>query len=144
MEPSAGVCNLKKISIYRNNVTSADRASCKQLVVSHDSSVNKATGYGLNNRGSIPVRDRDYSLRHHTQPAIQLASWALSPEVRWLGREIDHFPQSTGIFTSTPTIHVHGVMLRHMRCILTFVRLYNYHIETWGTFLNTFFNCFAT
>jgi hypothetical protein len=50
--------------------------------------VSKVTGYGLDDRGLIPGRGRDFHLRHHIQrgcgasrPPIQLTPGALSTRV---------------------------------------------------------------
>jgi hypothetical protein len=66
---------------------------------SRDSAVGVATGYGLDDRGirvRVPVGSRIFS------------SGALSPGVKWPGREADHSPPTSAevkrmwIYTSTP------------------------------------------
>jgi hypothetical protein len=55
-------------------------------------------GYGLDDQSLIPGRGRDFFLfgtisrpaLGPTQPPIQWVLAALSPVVKWLGREVDH------------------------------------------------------
>jgi hypothetical protein len=54
----------------------------------------------------------------HTQPPIQWVPGALSLEVKRPGREADHSPLSSAkvnersySYTSTPPIHLHGMVL---------------------------------
>jgi hypothetical protein len=64
---------------------------------SQDSSVGIATGYGLDGRGSIPVRCKRLSVFHSVQtgPGVHLASGVLSPGVKSAVREADHSPPAS-------------------------------------------------
>jgi hypothetical protein len=68
-----------------------------KLVWSWDMSVGTVMGYRLDGLGLIPGRARFFSCPQHpdrlwgsTQPSIQWAPGALSPGVKWQGREADH------------------------------------------------------
>jgi hypothetical protein len=80
--------------------------------MSRDSTVGMATGYGLDGRGSILVRGRDFlfftvSRRAlwPTQPPIQWVSGALYPEVKQSVREADHSHLSSSEVKNDRTIH---------------------------------------
>jgi hypothetical protein len=94
---------------------------------SRDSSVGIALGYMLDDRGSIPGRDREF----FSSPPRPDRLWGppgllsngyegegvLSSGVKRPGREADHSPSSNaevknaGSYTSTSPIHVHGMVL---------------------------------
>jgi hypothetical protein len=94
---------------------------------SHDSTVSIAMGYGLDDWGSrvrFLAGAGNFSLHHcikngsmPTQPPIQRVLGALSLAVKRPGCEADHSPPSTAkvknawSYTSTPPIHLHGVVL---------------------------------
>jgi hypothetical protein len=97
--------------------------------MSRGSSVGTASGYGLDDRGST-VRfpagggnsffffsTASRPILGPTQPPIQRVQGALSLGVKRLGREADHSPPSSAevknawIYTSTPPIRLHGVVL---------------------------------
>jgi hypothetical protein len=70
-------------------------------VRSRDSAVSIATGYGLDDRGSIPSKGKIFLFSTAsrpalgpTQPSIQYVLGALSPGVKQPGREADHSPPS--------------------------------------------------
>jgi hypothetical protein len=74
-----------------------------------------ALGYGLNGRGGrVPVGVGNFS---PTEPPTQRVTGALSLGVKRPGREADHSPPSSADvknawrYTSTPSIHLYGVML---------------------------------
>jgi hypothetical protein len=67
-----------------------------------DSSVGILTGYGLDGVGSIPGRGKNFLFftacrptLGPSQPPIQWVLGALSPGVKWQGREADHLPPSS-------------------------------------------------
>jgi hypothetical protein len=55
-----------------------------------------------------------------TEPPMQLVPWALSPGVKRQRREADHSPltsvevKKTWIYTATPPIRLHGVVLSYL------------------------------
>jgi hypothetical protein len=72
-------------------------SSSMSLITSRDSSVGIVTGYWLDGRGSVPVRDKilPFSITSKsalglTQPAIQWVSGTLYPGVKRQGREAHH------------------------------------------------------
>jgi hypothetical protein len=84
-----------------------------------------ALGYGLDDRGSSPGRDREFFPHHRvrqvlrpTQPPIQWVPGSPSLEKKQPGLEADHsLPSSTEFkntlsYISTPPIPLHGVALR--------------------------------
>jgi hypothetical protein len=88
------------------------------LCTKHDSVVGIATGYRLDDRGvrvRVPVGSRIFFPPRRsnrfwgsTQPPIQWVPVALSPGVKWPGREADYSPSASvkvrkmWIYTSTP------------------------------------------
>jgi hypothetical protein len=98
--------------------------------MSRDSSVSTALGYGLDDRGSrvrFPAGTGNFSLHHRvqngsaSQPPIQWVLGALSLGVKRPRREADHSPPSSAevtnvwIYTSTPPIRLHGVVLSYVQ-----------------------------
>jgi hypothetical protein len=91
-----------------------------------DSSVGKALGYGLDDRGSrvqFPAGAGNFSLHHCLQngSGAHPASYPMgirssSLGVKWPGREADHSPPSSAevknewSYTSTPAIRLHGLV----------------------------------
>jgi hypothetical protein len=72
------------------------------LIEGRDISVDIATGYGLDGRGSIPGKGQIFLFSTASipvlgpvQPAIQWVPGPLSPEVKRQGREADHSPPSS-------------------------------------------------
>jgi hypothetical protein len=70
-------------------------------IMSRDSSVIIASGYGIDCRGSVPLRGKVFifstasrPVLGPTQPPILWAQAALSPGVKWPDREADHSPPS--------------------------------------------------
>jgi hypothetical protein len=67
------------------------------VILSQDNFVGIATGYGLDDWGSIPGRCKSFLFftafrlaLGPTQPPIQWVPEALSPGANWLGHEADH------------------------------------------------------
>jgi hypothetical protein len=96
------------------------------ITKSRDSSVGIALVYGLDNWGSrvrFPAGAGNFSLHHRgqnggpTPPPIQRVIGAASLGVERPGHEADHSPPSSAevksawIYTSTPPIRLHGVVL---------------------------------
>jgi hypothetical protein len=85
-------------------------------LLSRDSAVGIATGYGLNDRGirvRVPIGSRIFSTSSRsalrsTQPPIQWVPGVLSPGLKLPGREADYSPPTSAevkkiwIFISTP------------------------------------------
>jgi hypothetical protein len=88
--------------------------------------------YGLDDRSSIPRRGSDgiFCLRHRvrSRSGAHPASYPMgtgeelsSPRVKWLGLEADQSsPSSAEVknawsYTSSPFVHVHGVMLTELQ-----------------------------
>jgi hypothetical protein len=83
----------------------------KNIQNSRNISVDIATGYGLQGRGSIPGTARSffYSTASRptlgpTQPPLQWVQGNLSPGVNRLGRETDHSPPSSAEVNNGGTI----------------------------------------
>jgi hypothetical protein len=97
------------------------------VIESQGSRVGIVTGYGLDDQGvgvQVLTEAKNFHLPMYsrpalgpTQPPIQWVSGALSPGVKRPGREADHsHPASaevkkTWVYTSTPPIRLHGVVL---------------------------------
>jgi hypothetical protein len=111
-----------------------DRHKCFLLTLSieltynsRDSAVGIATGYELDDRGvgvRVPVGARIFTspcrpdrLWGPPKPPIQCVPGVLSPGVKRPGREADNSPSTSAevkktlIYTSTPPIRLHGVVL---------------------------------
>jgi hypothetical protein len=99
-------CGLNTTGNYSPSQANIDLLVLKPLMFfpctqsgSRDGVIGIATGYGLDDRGvgvRVPVGSRICSSPRPlgpTQPPIQWASGALSPGVKWPGREADHSPQ---------------------------------------------------
>jgi hypothetical protein len=97
------------------------------IIRSRDSAVGIANGYGLNDRGfgvGVPVWSRIFSSLFRPDrlwgplSLISNGYWeGLSPGVKRPGREADHSPPTSVevkkilVYTSTPPISLHGVVL---------------------------------
>jgi hypothetical protein len=92
-----------------------------------DSAVGIATGYGLDGRGigvRVPVAAKYFlsasstTVLGPTQPPVQWVLGALSPGVKRPGREADHSTPTSAevnwIYTPTPPIRFHGVILNYL------------------------------
>jgi hypothetical protein len=96
-------------------------------MLSRDTSVGIALGYGLEDRGSrvrFPAGVGNFSLHHRVQngSGTHPASYPMGtrgsfPGVKRPGREADHSPpcsaevKNAWSYTSTPPIRLHGVVL---------------------------------
>jgi hypothetical protein len=114
-------CNFTKMDVRRKSrrgeaYVITDLEEKAERIVSRDSSVGIATGYGLDGRRvgvRVPVGARIFSTSSRPvlgpiQPPILWVPRALSLEVKRPGRETDHSPSTsaevkkTWIYTSTP------------------------------------------
>jgi hypothetical protein len=99
----------------------------KKIKLSLGSAVGIETGYGLGDigdRSSSPFRVKNVQFSTSsrqamgpTQPLMQWVPGALSPGVKRVGRVADQSPPNNGevkktwIYTSTPPIRLHGLVL---------------------------------
>jgi hypothetical protein len=92
-------------SSYCNFTSLSDFPQCKPPTVgSRDSSVSIKTGYRFGGRGSIPGKDKIFSLLHsvHTCSGVHPACYSMGigvsfPGVKRPGREADHSPSSAEV-----------------------------------------------
>jgi len=92
----------------------------------------------------VPIGAGNFSSHHHvqtgsvaTQPPIQWILRILSLGVKQPWREADHSPPSSTevmkawSYTSIPTIHLHGVVLRAQEKLYLFHLLYYKYDDKW-------------
>jgi hypothetical protein len=78
---------------------------------SHDSSVDRALVYGLDDRGPwirFPAEAWNFSLHYHVQNGSEAQQGALSLGVKWPGREANHSPPSSAEVKECVELYVHS------------------------------------
>jgi hypothetical protein len=106
-----------------------------------DSSVDIATGYGLEDRGSrvrFPAGAGNFSLHHRIQngsgahPASNpMGNGGSFPGVKWLGREADHSPPSRDVVKECVELYLHFRYAFMAWCLVKHRDNFSFTVDVW-------------